>query len=168
MSATGFAPGEVTRLPVQPAEKAYVQRGLTLEIPRLGVQAGIAGVPQSEGAWDVSWLGAQAGWLEGSAFPTWQGNSVITGHVWNADNTPGVFAGLKSLQYGDAILIHAYGQTYTYEVRESTRIDSASVQSALKHEKLAWLTLLTCEEYQIDQKTYSARRMVRAVLVSVQ
>ena len=164
---TGFAPGKITALSIQPAEKAYAQSSMILEIPRLGIKMDIVGVPQIDGTWDVSWLGSQVGWLEGSGFPTWEGNSVITGHVWNADNTSGVFASLKTLQYQDEILIHAYGQTYTYEVRESQRIDSNSIQTVMKHEKLAWLTLLTCEDYSSLGDTYSSRRMVRAVLVSV-
>jgi len=165
---TGFAPGSVTVLAAHPVEKAYTQSDLVLDIPKLGVKTEVVGVPQSDGSWDVSWLGNQAGWLEGSAYPTWQGNSVITGHVWNADNTPGLFVDLKTLAYGDHILVHAFRQTFTYEVRENKRIDSASVQSVLKHEELTWLTLLTCEEYQVLWNTYSARRVVRAVLVNVE
>jgi hypothetical protein len=89
---TGFSPQQVTFLSSQPAQKAYASLGdLWLEIPRLGVQMSIVGVPQTNGTWDVSWLGNQAGWLNGSAFPTWAGNSVLTGHVWNANNTAGPF-----------------------------------------------------------------------------
>jgi len=167
LPATGFAPGRIINLPTQPAEKAYTQSDLWLEIPKLGLKMDIVGVPQVDGAWDVTWLGNQAGWLHGSAFPTWAGNTVLTGHVWDANNNPGVFANLKTLQYGDKILIHAWGQVYTYEVRESRRVSTGSVSSVMKHEKLDWVTLLTCEDYRFLWNTYSARRMVRAVLVSV-
>ena len=90
LPTTGFARGKVTSLPAQTT--AYAALGdLWLEIPKLGVQMPIVGVPQADGKWDVSWLGSNAGWLNGSAFPTWAGNSVLTGHVWNADNTVGPF-----------------------------------------------------------------------------
>jgi sortase (surface protein transpeptidase) len=36
-----------------------------------------------------------------------------------------------------------------------------------KHEEKSWLTLITCEDYKELSKTYSTRRMVRAVLVKI-
>ena len=74
---------------------------------KLGMSMSIVGVPQSDSGWDVTWLGNSAGYLAGSAFPTWAGNTVITGHVWDAFNCPGAFAELKSLGYGDQVQIHA-------------------------------------------------------------
>ncbi len=165
---TGFPQGRWTRLPEQSSEKAYAATELTLEIPSLGVKAPIVGVLKSGGTWDVSWLGNSVGWLEGSAFPTWAGNTVITGHVWNADNTPGIFANLKSLKYGDRFTIHAFGQTYVYEVRENTWLWSWNgTASVFKHEEYDWVTLLTCEGYNPLTGSYLFRRMVRAVLVEV-
>jgi Sortase (surface protein transpeptidase) len=118
-------------------------------------------------SWDVSWLGNSAGWLEGSAAPTWPGNTVLTGHVWNADNTPGIFAGVKNLKYGDRFTLHAFGQTYVYEVRENTRLWGSSVSKVFKHEEYDWVTLLTCEGYNPLTGGYRFRRMVRAVLVEI-
>ncbi len=164
--ATGFAPHRVTVLP--PQTVSYAAMGdLWLEIPKLGVQMNIVGVPQTNGTWDVKWLGNDAGWLQGSAFPTWAGNSVLTGHVWNANNTPGVFVNLKNLKYGDQVRVHAFGQVSTYEVRESRTVWPSQVDVVLQHKDLPTLTLLTCEDYHILWGTYSVRRMVRAVLVSV-
>jgi LPXTG-site transpeptidase (sortase) family protein len=168
LPATGFPMGRVTHLNIQPEEKAYVTYGeLTLEIPSLGIAASIVGVPQTSDGWDVSWLGKSAGWLEGSAFPTWQGNTVLTAHVWNADNTPGIFANIKSLKYGDRFSIHAFGQEYIYEVRENTWVWGSSVSKVFKHEEYDWVTLLTCEGYNPLTGRYFFRRMVRAVLVAV-
>jgi LPXTG-site transpeptidase (sortase) family protein len=165
LPATGFTPGQVTVLPAQP--RAYTGLNLTLEIPAIQVKAAIVGVPQEKSGWDVAWLGHDAGWLNGSAFPTWAGNSVITGHVWDADNQPGLFAGLKTLKYGDIVLIHAFGQVYTYEVRESQNISPRSTRTVMKHEDTAWLTLLTCEDFNSLGDSYSGRRMVRAVLLNI-
>jgi LPXTG-site transpeptidase (sortase) family protein len=124
-------------------------------------------VPLNKGSWDVTWLGDNAGYLEGSAFPTYPGNTVITAHVWDANNNPGPFAGLKTLKYGDTIKINAFGQTYTYEVRENTLITSQNKKSLLKPEDYDWLTLLTCESYDPRDQAYLFHRMVRGVLVNV-
>jgi len=165
---TGFAPDTFTRLPVQPVEKAYSSyNGLILEIPRLKVKVEIVGIPVSNKTWDVSWLGNNAGYLEGSAFPTMLGNSVLTAHVWDAYNQPGTFYGLKDLVYGDKVLIRAWGKVYTYEVRSRARVYPNSIGTIMRHERLSWLTLVTCEDYNDKAEKYNFRRIVRAVLVSV-
>jgi LPXTG-site transpeptidase (sortase) family protein len=131
LPATGFAPGHLTILP--PLAISYASLGdLWLEIPALNIKTAIVGVPQSKdsSAWDVSWLGSQAGWLNGSAFPTYNGNSVLTGHVWNADNMPGLFVNLKLLKFGDLVIIHAFGQVYTYEVRDTRLVSPSAVDTA--------------------------------------
>jgi len=168
LPSTGFPMGHTTEIPIQPADKAYASYAdLQLEIPKLAVFTTIVGVPFSNGGWDVTWLGRDAGWLNGTAFPTWTGNSVITGHVWDAYNQPGVFYNLKKLSYGDQIKVHAFGQVYLYEVRQSERVAPNNVSIALQHEEKAWLTLITCEDYKVLFQTYNYRRVVRAVLVSV-
>jgi LPXTG-site transpeptidase (sortase) family protein len=158
----------VSILPPQPADKAYLAYGdLSLEIPALGVKTSVVGVPEAIGGWDVTWLGKNAGWLNGTAFPTWNGNSVITGHVWDADNKPGIFVDIKKLKYGDKVKIHAWGQVYTYEVRQTNLVSPSDINTVMKHEDKAWVTLVTCEEYNLLFTKYSFRRVVRAVLLSV-
>jgi LPXTG-site transpeptidase (sortase) family protein len=167
LPVTGFPMGQVTILRDQQAEKAYAGTEMELSIPSLGVSLPIVGVPLSENGWDTSWLGRQAGYLAGSAFPTWEGNTVITGHVWDANNQPGAFANIKSLKYGDQIVINAFGQVYNYEVQTSHLITTYNVKEAFKSEDLDWLTLLTCEKHNSSDNSYAYRRVVRAVLVSV-
>ena len=165
LPVTGFPPGHLTTL--KPPDHAYATLTLTLEIPALALRAPIVGVPQGPQGWDVRWLGNTVGWLEGTAFPTWAGNTVLTGHVWNADNTPGIFVNLKRLRFGDRILIHAGDLTYTYEVRENRLLRPDDTSLALAHKDHNWLTLLTCEDYSPTSGTYRYRRMVRAVLVAL-
>jgi LPXTG-site transpeptidase (sortase) family protein len=168
LPATGFAPGVLTRLPAQPASLAYQDEGgMALEIPALGVQMTIAGVLKSGNGWDVRWLGDQAGYLEGTAFPTWQGNTGLAGHTVLPDGEPGPFARLHTLSWGDQVIIHAWGQRYIYEVRENTLVKPEQL-AVLKHEDLAWVTLITCQDYDSASGAYRWRRVVRAVLVSVQ
>jgi LPXTG-site transpeptidase (sortase) family protein len=147
--------------------ETYIQTGdITVEIPSLGIETSIVGVPFRNGGWNVSWLGGQAGWLEGSSFPTWNGNSVITSHVYLSNGLPGPFVNLGKLKYGDTVLIHAYGQKYTFEVRSSEIVDPNDT-AAFKHQERPWLTLVTCREYDEKTNTYHKRVVVRAVLVSV-
>jgi LPXTG-site transpeptidase (sortase) family protein len=165
---TGFAPDVITPLSANPVDLKYADLGdLWLEIPSLNVSTPIIGVPQSSDGWNVTWLGNQAGWLNGTAYPTWAGNSVITAHVYNADGKPGPFLNIASLKYGDQIIIHAWGQQYIYEVRETKEVlpDNTSVIS--KHEDLPWLTLVTCRGYDVQSGTYRYRYIVRAVQVKI-
>jgi LPXTG-site transpeptidase (sortase) family protein len=165
---TGFPIDRMTSLAGQPKDRVYSDLGdLWLEIPRLGVEIPITGVPLVDGIWDVTWLGDQAGYLEGTAFPTWAGNSVLTGHVWNADNTSGAFARINTLWWGDKIIIHAWGQSYVYEVRELKKIEPNAITTALKHRDLPWITLLTCKDYNEATGNYKSRVMVGAVLLDV-
>jgi len=164
---TGFRPGVISVLPIQPDSMLYSQQDMHLEIPALKLDLPVVGVPQSGNGWDVTWLGESAGWLNGTAYPTWAGNSVITAHVWDAFNNPGPFAQIKDLKYGNSIRIHAFGQVYTYEVRENRTVQPNQAKTVLKHEDKAWLTLVTCENYSDLFGSYTSRRMVKAVLVSI-
>ncbi|MEO8357955.1 MAG: sortase, partial [Chloroflexota bacterium] len=164
---TGFASGIRTVLPTQPLDKVYTAIDVVLEIPSLGIKIPIIGVPKKNGVWDVTWLGKQAGWLEGTAFPSWNGNSVLTSHVYDSNGLPGPFVILGKLKYGDKIIIHADGQAYTFEVR-TNQIVAPNDTSVLKHEEKPWLTLVTCKEYDEKTNTYRKRVVVRAVLVSVE
>jgi len=168
LPATGFVPGQVTELPVQSGEKSYQKMdGMWLDIPALGTQAPLVGVPSVNGEWDVTWLGNNAGYLSGTAFPTWTGNTVITGHVWNEDNQPGIFVDLKDLAYGDQILIHAWGEVYEYQVTANRRVSPLAPKGVLEHKDADWITLFTCEDYGEFWGDYGYRRMVQAVLVRV-
>ena len=162
--------GAISTFPLHPTSRAdpqrYSQTQLMLEIPSLGVQAPIVGVPLGETRWDIAWLGQSVGWLQGSAFPTRPGNTVLTGHVWNADNTPGVFYHLRDLRFDDLLYLHAGGTTYVYAVRENRIISPTQTNAVFQHFEKDWLTLVTCEGYQPQEKTYRYRRMVRAVLVA--
>ena len=164
---TGFAPFVKTDMSNVAPEQYTQTGGLIVEIPSLGIKMPIVGVPLKNGEWNVSWLGNQAGWLEGSAFPSWNGNSVLTGHVYGYNGLPGPFFNLSNLKYGDKIIIHAYGAEFIYEVRGS-EVVKPNDASVMKHEEKAWLTLLTCKEYDAKTNTYKKRLMIRAVLVSVE
>lgn len=168
LPSTGFAPGQKTLLPQQPKYKQYDQsQRILLEIPRLGLTREIVGVPITSEGWDLTWLNKNIGWLEGTAFPTWAGNSVLTAHVYDSNGQPGPFAGIHQLRWGDQIIVHAWGQQYVYEVREVRGYVSPSDKKALGEKTYPWLTLITCRGYDEDSDTYRWRVVVQAVQVEI-
>ncbi len=165
---TGFAPGVVTNLPAQSAALAYaIADTLQLEIPSLKVTSDITGIPQNESGWDVTWLGDATGWLNGSAYPTHKGNSVLAAHVYDSNGQPGPFAKIKDLKYGDVVIIKAFGLQYIYEVREVKTLRPTESSYVFKHMEETWLTLVTCQDYNEKTGEYASRLAVRAVLVKV-
>jgi LPXTG-site transpeptidase (sortase) family protein len=162
---TGFTPNKVTELNAT-ARPAYNATDLTIEIPVIKVKSSIVGVQQSNGNWDISWLLNRVGWLNGTAYPSWAGNSVLMGHVVDVSGSPGIFFNLKNLNPGEYVFIHDRGYRYTYKV-ESNKLVQPDDISVFQHEDKAYLTLITCENYDEQTGTYLNRIAVRAVLVDV-
>ena len=132
----------------------------------LKVNTSIVGVESKQGNWNVSWLQNQVGWLNGTAYPTWKGNSVLTAHVVNADGKPGVFYRLKSLGLGEYIFVTSAGYRYTYKV-VSNEVVQPNDASVMKHEDKSFLTLITCDTYDERTGTYLHRVVIGAALVDV-
>ena len=165
---TGFAPGQVTKLPAQPVDKAYKPlKELRIEIPTLGINFPIVGVAKSETGWDLTWLQNSVAYLEGSAYPTLKGNTVLTAHVTDASNNLGPFSDIKGMKVGQQILIHFNGQVFVYQVQENRKVSPSNLSAVFEHEEYDWITLVTCENYNARSGSYKYRRMVRAVLISV-
>ncbi len=164
---TGFPAGKVSAVPQRPTAFSYQDMGgLWLEIPKLGERLRIVGVPRStQAGWNLNWLWNDVGWLEGTAFPTWPGNAVLTAHNYLPTGLPGPFAHLVRLRWGDRIIIHAYGLRYIYQVRE-VRTTTAHDPTVLAHKTKPWLTLLTCQDYDEASGTYLHRVVVQAVLIA--
>ncbi|MCX8025885.1 MAG: sortase, partial [Thermanaerothrix sp.] len=169
LPSTGFAPAQLTPLPQQHPFYSYQPlNNLWLEIPKLNLRTPITGVPLNNiNGWDLTWLSSQVGWLEGTAFPTWKGNSALTAHVYLANGQPGPFFNLNTLRWGDQIIVHLGSQRYIYEVREMRRVKPDDL-SILRHEKHPWLTLITCQEYDAKTDSYQYRFAVRAVQIKIE
>jgi LPXTG-site transpeptidase (sortase) family protein len=90
-----------------------------------------------------------------------------TAHVTSASGRAGPFRNLKNLRWDDKVIIHYAGQQYLYSVRRtaSVRPNDASI---FRHEERAWLTLVTCREYDAAKDAYRMRTLVRAVLTSIE
>jgi LPXTG-site transpeptidase (sortase) family protein len=161
----GFAPNTVTELNVA-ARPAYAPTTMTLEIPSIKVNAPIMSVKLKDGQWDFSWLANQIGWFEGTAYPTWDGNSVLGAHVVSKYGTPGLFADLSKVHVGDYIFLYNSGYRYTYQIT-SNKFTLPNDLSAFKHEDKPTLTLITCDTYDAKTGTYLRRVVVRAALIDV-
>jgi len=164
---TGFAPGRVTDLSGLPTARYNALNDVALEIPVLKLKLPVVGVPMKNKTWDVNWLLNQAGWLEGSAFPGYSGNSVLTSHVTLQYGQAGPFADLYKLKNGDKIFVHSFGDLYIYEVKTITQ-RFATDPAIVQHEEKPWLTLVTCIDYSEEAGTYLKRLVVKAELVQVQ
>lgn len=162
---TGFAPNMVTKLD-RSARPLYETTSLTLEIPVIKVRSLIVGVESKKGGWDVTWLQDQVGWLNGTAYPTWKGNSLLTAHVVNADGKPGIFSRLKYLGVGEYVFVYSSGYRYTYKVIANDLVQPND-SSVMRHEEQSVLTLITCESYDETTGTYLRRVAVRAELINV-
>ncbi|MEI7847363.1 MAG: sortase, partial [Chloroflexota bacterium] len=167
---TGFSPNQKTELPKQAAWQAFQQAsGLRISIAKLGLDTEIVGVPKNGDTWEVDWLGNSVGWLQGTAFPTWNGNSVITGHNTNPEGLPGTFAGLSVLSWNDEVVILYQGSRYVYQVREvSPRLPADRLDNVTEHREGAWITLVTCAGFDASTNSYLYRYVVRAMLVRVE
>lgn len=161
---TGFAPGLHTLLP--PQNLSYAPTSFELEIPTLGVRIPIMGIPLEETGWNLTWLWNQAGYLEGTAFPTWSGNTALTAHAYLPNGMPGPFVGLANLRWGQTVILNAYGLEYVYQVREVAEVKPTDLR-VLGHRELDWLTLITCSNYDLEQGEYQSRTAVQAVLIDV-
>ena len=106
--------------------------------------------------------------MNGTAYPTHPGNSVLTAHVYDAFGKPGPFVGLNGLWWDSKVIIHINGVKYTYMVRQVKQVKPDAVSSLIKHEELPWLTLVTCRGYDEASNSYAYRVVVRAVLASVE
>jgi LPXTG-site transpeptidase (sortase) family protein len=162
---TGFAPDIVTPLD-EITRPLYDATAIQIKIPVIGVDTSIVGVQIQDGGWNISWLQDQVGWLNGTAYPTRSGNSVLTAHVVNQDGKSGTFARLKYLGVGEFIYLFDAGYRYTYQVtsNQAARPDDSTL---LGHLDKPYLTLITCDRYDVKSSAYLQRIAVRARLVDV-
>ncbi len=64
------------------------------------------------------------------------------------------------------MIVHAFGQKYTFVVQTSMSVVPTD-RSVMKHEENPWLTLVTCRDYDEKTDTYLTRTVVRAALIGV-
>lgn len=153
-----FTPEPTPVLPVRPTVR--------LIIPRLSVETNIVPVYLDDeiGSWNIRFLGGSAGHLEGTAWIDAPGNIVLAGHVERSDGSPGIFASLHRLLYGDEITLDINGEQRYYAV-SALITTSPQDLSVLYPTRGDQLTLITCEAYDFISNTYQERIVVTALRI---
>jgi LPXTG-site transpeptidase (sortase) family protein len=140
--------------------------GIWLEIPSRDLQLPVVGVPLGDGSWDVTWLGRQAGYLEGSTYPTQLGTTLITAHVYLADGRPGPFVDIGELDWGDEVILHVDGAEHVYQVTSKLVVWPDDL-SLMIEDGYYRMTLITCKGYDVSRGEYAYRTAVQTVLVEI-
>jgi len=121
-------------------------------------------VPFKDNNWDITWLGDKVGVLFGQADLSNIGNTVVTGHNWDYGNIPGPFLRLEELMIGDLITIETEEGVYTFSVTENLVVDQYDFDAVFVSVEEPTITLMTCDGYDAATRTFTQRRVVRAVL----
>lgn len=162
---TGFAPGTVSVVPAMEQQRYQAMDASRLQIPALEVDAPIMGVPRLGTSWDVRWLGNGIGYLEGSAYLTHPGNTVLAGHVYLSDGGPGPFIDLHQLKWGDEIIVNLNGYAHVYQVRNVYQTDPTDEDVLKSWDDYDWVTLVTCKDFDERTERYRSRLIVEAVRI---
>jgi len=147
--------GGVVTAAIRPAADA------TLFIPSVGVNAPVITAILRNSTWDVTELGTNVGYLQGTAWVSQPGNVVLSGHVEMSDGRTGVFASLDQIGIGDLVVITEEGQQHNYIVQEIFSVEPDDL-SVVYPTPTDTLTLITCSDYNFLQNTYDTRLVVIA------
>ena len=160
---TGLSAVYCLALDEKPLDLIYQPLHWTLEVPSASIATGIVSVPYADGEYPVTWLGADAGLLEGSALPGF-GQAVITGHNHLNTSAAGPFAGLNRLKEGDRVFVRdERGAIETFVVYANAKVaesDIDAVNELISADPLS-LTLITCEDER-PEGGYANRRVIAA------
>ncbi|MBQ6504941.1 MAG: sortase [Flexilinea sp.] len=160
---TGFSALRPTAVSEQPLDLKYKPLRWTLEIPSLALETDIVEVPSMGGEYPVTWLGSNAGLLEGYALPG-QGASILTGHNHLNTMESGPFVLLREMGIGDRIFVlDPEAEMQIFAVYANEKIAETDVRGL---ERIAGrfadsLTLITCEDERAEGG-YANRRIVAA------
>ena len=160
---TGFSAIRPQTLPEKPLSLNYRPTSWTLQIPTLDIITEIVEVPSDNGSYPVTWLGYDAGLLEGYAMPG-EGPSVITGHNHLNTTEPGPFALLQQVEIGDRIFVTDQDNNLQiFQVYANEKIDETDFAGLNRIVEMNdhSLTMLTCEDER-PNGGYQNRRIIAA------
>lgn len=160
-----------TSAPSQPAEPTPASAPTAvlepdrLRIPSLALDQAVVRLPLVNGRWDVSGLGSQVGWLEGTGqYPGDQYAMVLAGHMTFAQDNlleVGAFATLQDVQLNAAVIYTSHNTDYTYTVQEVRRVPPTAVDQLTLADSHS-LLLVTCTDWDALRREYTNRLLVRA------
>ena len=159
------ATGITGKVGPKPASVNYESTHYSIELPSINAAADLMIVPKVDGEYPVTWLGKNAGVLEGSALPGEGGQTWIVGHNHIDADEYGPFMDLGGLESGDRIFVmdHTDGSQMTYVIYENIKVAADDLDSvyAAADRYPNTMTLITCEDESSDGG-YTNRRVVCA------
>ena len=135
-----------------------------LVIPALGIDAPVVEVPIANKTWNVSLVEHEIAHLGGTANPGEKNNMVLAGHA-TLKRGIGPFYRLESLEPGDIAIVYAGEQSFRYRVARKRYVPPSEV-SVVQPTVDAILTLVSCSDWDAENRTYRERVAVTAELVS--
>jgi len=138
-------------------------RATRLVIPPLELDVPVVELPITDNSWDVSVIAHEVAHLEGTANPGEKNNMVLAGHV-TLRKGAGPFLNLESLKPGDMAIVYAGEQAYTYRVISKNHVGPTDVSVAYPTSEPI-LTLITCTNWDAENRVYTQRVAVIAELV---
>ena len=147
LPATGFPTRVNVPLAVRPEGLNYPDLNLRIQIPVIGVDTVLAGVPETDGAWEVEWLEDRAGLLGGSALPG-EGLAIVAAHNALSAEKAGPFILLSTLAQNDTVLISgADGSVQIFRVFANELLDPDDIGklASIAGNGENTLVLITCE-----------------------
>ena len=138
-------------------------RATRLAIPSLELDAPVVEVSIINKTWDVSGLTYEIAHLGGTANPGEKNNMVLAGHV-TLKRGAGPFLHLEGLELGDMAIVYAGEPAYTYRVVSKRYVGPTDVSVAYPTSHPI-LTLLTCTNWDAENRQYLERLVVVAKLV---
>ena len=160
---TGFSSRFSTPLSVMPASVKYTDLKMRIQIPTIGLDTELAGVPLKDGEWAVEWLGDRAGLLTGSHVPG-EGLTVIAAHNTLNNSETGPFLMLYTMDHNDVIFINQPdGSLLRFGVYANMLVEPNDMQklALIAEQEEGSLLLITCENESADGG-YLNRRVVFA------
>ncbi len=141
------------------APAAYAYEGVTVSIPSLNINSGIARFPLNGISWTIRPWEQGIGHLEGTGWFNEGGNIALAGHSVMPDNSPGIFAQLHLMNLGDEIVVEAGDGQRSYTVTNivNTPINDLTVLYPTGGERL---TLVTCDANSYDRQSNSYLRRI--------
>lgn len=156
-----------TMPPAPPTEiPREITAGARLIAPTAGINTSVIVSYLSGASWDVTDLGTQAGYLQGTAWLDRPGNIVLAGHVEMADGRTGVFANIWDIAVGDPLILRQHGVDHVFTVRELLTVQPDDL-TVIYPTSSPRLTLITCSNYDFFRDIYQDRYVVIAELASL-
>lgn len=167
-TATPLPPiADPTTPPPTPTADGTIEARLRIVAPKAALSTTITRLyftPDGSN-WDLTYLDAFAGHLEGTPDIGQGGNYVLAGHVELKDGIPGPFANVHKLAVGDDIMIYSETPDKPYLVRYKVT-DVKSVEptaiDVIRNRGYEELTLITCSDWDQQKGEYLTRVIVHA------